>query len=274
MSIFNKFLDTLKMNDSYDDQDEFNDDETYDEDTDGEEVDDEEYEDSEPRKGLFSRIGERIGEWKEAKREKKRGKESAISDEEDEGAEDEAGTKRETYVFDPSPEDFPEDATEDEDSSQYEHRKPGFMKNKKKKKPKKEPEYDDWDDEDTYASYQKTPDVTSHPKVTPLNRKAGKQTMEPNAVQVIRPTSMEDSREIAEYLKANKTILLNLEGIDMDTAQRIMDFTCGTCYSLDGKLQKISNYVFILTPGEVDIAGDVTSLLGGNFEIPTMRSEY
>lgn len=93
-------------------------------------------------------------------------------------------------------------------------------------------------------------------------------------VKVIRPTSMEDSREIADTLISECTVLLNLEGIDMDVAQRIIDFTCGTCYSLKGRLQKISNYIFILTPEEVDISGDVISMLGGNFDIPTMRSEY
>ncbi|MGX8727963.1 MAG: hypothetical protein ACSW75_00175 [Lachnospiraceae bacterium] len=43
---------------------------------------------------------------------------------------------------------------------------------------------------------------------------------------------------------------------------------------MKGRLQKISNYIFILTPEDVDISGDVISMLGGNFEIPTMSSKY
>ena len=44
-------------------------------------------------------------------------------------------------------------------------------------------------------------------------------------VCVIKPTSIEDGREITETLLANRTVVLNLEGLDVDIAQRIIDFT-------------------------------------------------
>ena len=46
----------------------------------------------------------------------------------------------------------------------------------------------------------------------------------------------------------NATVVLNLEGIDVELAQRIIDFTSGACYSLGGSLQKVSSYIFILGP--------------------------
>lgn len=42
-------------------------------------------------------------------------------------------------------------------------------------------------------------------------------------VCVIKPTSVEDAREITETLLANRTVVLNLEGLDVDIAQRIID---------------------------------------------------
>ncbi len=54
-------------------------------------------------------------------------------------------------------------------------------------------------------------------------------------VCVIKPSSMEDTREIADTLVDNSTVILNLEGIDVELAQRIIDFTSGACYSLGGK---------------------------------------
>lgn len=48
-------------------------------------------------------------------------------------------------------------------------------------------------------------------------------------VCVIKPTSVEDAREITETLLANRTVVLNLEGLDVDIAQRIIDFTSGSC---------------------------------------------
>ncbi len=99
------------------------------------------------------------------------------------------------------------------------------------------------------------PSYTS--KVTPI-RKRGGSSME---VCVIKPTNMEDTREIADTLLSNCTVVLNLEGIDVDLAQRVIDFTSGTCYSINGSLQKVSSYIFILTPANVDISGDITDIL-------------
>ena len=63
---------------------------------------------------------------------------------------------------------------------------------------------------------------------------------------MIKPSSMEDTREIADTLIDRCTVVLNLEGIDVDVAQRIIDFSSGACYSIAGSLQKISSYIFIL----------------------------
>ena len=64
------------------------------------------------------------------------------------------------------------------------------------------------------------------PKVTPLRQ--NKKTGNGMEVCVIKPTSIEDAREITETLLANRTVVLNLEGLDVDIAQRIIDFTSGS----------------------------------------------
>ena len=100
---------------------------------------------------------------------------------------------------------------------------------------------------------------TPAPKVTPIRKKNGS----PMEVFVIKPVSMEDTREIADTLLSGCTVVLNLEGIDVELAQRVIDFTSGSCYSIDGSLQKVSSYIFILTPANVEISGDITDILGG-----------
>ena len=80
-------------------------------------------------------------------------------------------------------------------------------------------------------------------------------------VCVIKPTSVEDAREITETLLANRTVVLNLEGLDLEVAQRIIDFTSGSCFAVDGNLQKVSNYIFIVTPSNVDISGDFQNIM-------------
>ena len=80
-------------------------------------------------------------------------------------------------------------------------------------------------------------------------------------VCVIKPTSVEDAREITETLLNNRTVVLNVEGLDVEIAQRIIDFTSGSCFAISGNLQKISNYIFIITPAAVDISGDFLNIV-------------
>ncbi len=96
----------------------------------------------------------------------------------------------------------------------------------------------------------------------------------PMEVSVIKPVSMEDGRDICDTLLDECTVVLNLEGLDVDLAQRIIDFTCGACYSIGGSIQMISSYIFILTPASVDITGDYQTLLDDAFDIPAMKSQY
>ena len=104
------------------------------------------------------------------------------------------------------------------------------------------------------------------PKVTPLRQT--KKVGSGMEVCVIKPTTVEDASEITETLLANRTVVLNLEGLDMDIAQRIIDFTSGSCFAISGNLQKISNYIFIITPASVDISGDFQNILSGSFDVP------
>lgn len=114
---------------------------------------------------------------------------------------------------------------------------------------------------------------SSGSKVTPMrpSRKSqgGQATME---VCVIKPTSVEDAREITETLLAGRTVVLNVEGLDLEIAQRIIDFTSGSCFAIDGNLQKISNYIFIVTPRTVDISGDFQDIMSA-FDASSLQTD-
>lgn len=112
----------------------------------------------------------------------------------------------------------------------------------------------------------------SSSKISPIRpRKATSPGME---VCVIKPHTMEDAREITETLLANCTVVLNMEGLDLEVAQRIIDFASGSCYAIDGNLQKISNYIFIITPASVDISGDFQEILTGAFDVPSFEKKF
>lgn len=96
-------------------------------------------------------------------------------------------------------------------------------------------------------------------KVTPMYNVKKKGSS--NEVCVIKPKQFEDSTEIVDALLDNCTVILNLEGLDINLAQHIIDFTSGASYSINGSIRKVSSYIFILTPEGVDITGDSQELL-------------
>ncbi|MCL2719688.1 MAG: cell division protein SepF [Lachnospiraceae bacterium] len=143
---------------------------------------------------------------------------------------------------------------------------------------------DDFDEEDPVEIQRKpgkdTSEVTeerkkSTPKVTQIQpRMIRRNTGAGMEVCVIKPTSVEDAREITDTLLANRTVVLNLEGIDVEIAQRVIDFTSGSTYAIHGNLQKISHYIFIITPASVDISGDFQEILSGTFDVPINNNRF
>jgi cell division protein sepF len=90
--------------------------------------------------------------------------------------------------------------------------------------------------------------------ITPLRR-----NME---LTLVSPTEMSDAQKISNHLLDGKAVVLNMEGImQTDLAQRILDFTSGSTYTLNGKLQKVSNAIFVVTPSSVDLSGDFQGLI-------------
>lgn len=79
------------------------------------------------------------------------------------------------------------------------------------------------------------------------------------AVQVVlvRPTRFDQAAEIADHLRARRTVVINLETTNKDVARRLVDFLSGVAYANDGKIKKVAINTYIITPYNVDIMGDL-----------------
>jgi cell division inhibitor SepF len=82
-------------------------------------------------------------------------------------------------------------------------------------------------------------------------------------VVVYQPLSFDDTQNIIDNLKNRKPIVVNLDSLDADLAQRVLDFISGAVYSLDGTIQKVSRGIFVLAPSNVDIVGNIPEELKG-----------
>lgn len=72
----------------------------------------------------------------------------------------------------------------------------------------------------------------------------------------IRPKDDKARQEIGDRLLEGKTVLINMEGLELDVAQRIVDFTFGVCYAIKGNMKFPSKYIVIAVPDEVGLSGE------------------
>ena len=61
-------------------------------------------------------------------------------------------------------------------------------------------------------------------------------------VVIVFPKNINDAKDICDHLRANRSIVMNVEDVEIQTAQRIVDFLSGAVYSLDGNIQGIVGY--------------------------------
>lgn len=76
-------------------------------------------------------------------------------------------------------------------------------------------------------------------------------------VVIVQPEEFDDAQEICDHLKNKKPVVVNLEDVEMECAQRIIDFLSGAIYSLEGSIQKVSQGIFLLAPNNVDIMSEL-----------------
>ena len=115
----------------------------------------------------------------------------------------------------------------------------------------------DEDDEELYPD-----EVGAKRNVVPLSdasRRAG------GSVAVFAPRSFADVTEIADALRARQVVIVNVQGADRNLLQRVVDFTSGVAYTIDGRIQKLADAIYLVVPAGVNISSpDIRESLGGD----------
>lgn len=72
-------------------------------------------------------------------------------------------------------------------------------------------------------------------------------------VGLFSPRSFPDVVEIADALRARHVVIVNLQNADRSLLQRVVDFTSGIAYSIDGKIQKLADAIYLVVPSGVTV---------------------
>ena len=73
-------------------------------------------------------------------------------------------------------------------------------------------------------------------------------------MKVVTPKSYDTVTQIADLLLSKKTVLLNLENTNRETARRLIDFLSGVAYALGGGVQKVADNTYAITPSNVAVS--------------------
>jgi cell division inhibitor SepF len=109
-------------------------------------------------------------------------------------------------------------------------------------------------------------------RVVPLSsagRRGGTQ------VSVYSPRSYQDVVEIADSLRNRQVVIVNLQNADRTLLQRVVDFTSGVAYTIDGKIQKLAESIYLVVPAGivVNAAGLRESMMAhGTFDFMANRT--
>ncbi|HEY5427812.1 MAG TPA: cell division protein SepF [Solirubrobacteraceae bacterium] len=75
-------------------------------------------------------------------------------------------------------------------------------------------------------------------------------------VHFVAPKNFNDVQDVADKFKDAIPVIINLQGTDTDLSKRLIDFSSGLTYALDGGMQRIADKVFLLTPRNVEVSAE------------------
>ncbi len=117
---------------------------------------------------------------------------------------------------------------------------------------REEPEFDDWTDPEPAARPAPAPSSKRQPRA-PLEAVASAGSQR---VHLVVPRSFNDAQAIADKFKDSIPVILNLQNADAELAKRLIDFSSGLTYALNGGMQRVADKVFLLTPRNVEVSAE------------------
>jgi len=111
-----------------------------------------------------------------------------------------------------------------------------------------------------HARYQRRPKFTTEGQDAKTNsRKSNVIGMPganngPNEIVMLEPQSFEKMAEVIQVLRERKTVILNLNMMEPDDAQRAVDFVAGGTYAIDGHQERVGESIFLFTPSCVQVS--------------------
>jgi cell division inhibitor SepF len=82
-----------------------------------------------------------------------------------------------------------------------------------------------------------------------------------------------DARALADRIRDRTPVVLDMRNIDSDMVRRIVDFSSGLIYALDGSMRKVGEGLVLVVPPRVTLSRDEKRRLAalGAYELPDIE---
>jgi cell division inhibitor SepF len=84
-----------------------------------------------------------------------------------------------------------------------------------------------------------------------------------SSIHKSEPKRFNEAREIADRFKDGIPVIMNLQSTDDTIARRLVDFSSGLVYGLDGKIEMVANRVYLLTPANMEVSAEDRERIAG-----------
>src|SRR5215208_5169821 len=111
------------------------------------------------------------------------------------------------------------------------------------------PEFENWSEPDSPA------------RTAVLRPGSGRRPLEAVAsasvrVHLVVPRSFNDAQSIADKFKEPVPVIVNFQGTDAELSKRLIDFSSGLTYALNGSMQGVADKVLLLPPRIVEVSAE------------------
>ncbi|HEY4552574.1 MAG TPA: cell division protein SepF [Bacillaceae bacterium] len=128
------------------------------------------------------------------------------------------------------------------------------------------------EEEDEYAEEQRMMTREAEVEQPPAKQVSGKKqnvvslqsVQMASKVMLIEPRVYAEAQEISDHLVNRRAVVVNLQRIQHDQAVRIVDFLSGTVYAIGGDIQRVGRDIFLCTPDNVEVSGNISELMEEN----------
>lgn len=112
-----------------------------------------------------------------------------------------------------------------------------------------------WEEDLDFAEADQSQGYEHRSSVTPLHRSAAptESDDELRRITTIHPRSYNDAKVIGESFRESIPVIMNLTDMDVAEAKRLVDFSSGLTFALNGSIERVTEQVFLLTPATLEV---------------------